>query len=82
MTTERYVNADGVVIDTEVLPDTMRELQVAEVVSVAPVVVQVLSSGRQAQLHKRLASMAAVQVGDLVLVCRVDAGLICVGEVI
>ncbi len=82
MTTETYVNADGHLIDTEVLPDAMRELQVAEVVSLSPVVVQV--GDRRRTLHKRLESIdvANVTVGTRLLVCRVEQGVIAVGVVI
>ena len=81
---ERIVDADGRVRDREVTPDADRDTQVCRVVSLAPVVVEVLSTGRQARLFKRLASLDVSQigVGDLVLVVAVEQGLIALGEVV
>ena len=85
MSTERYVDDQGRVIDSEVMPDHMRELQVVRVVSLTPTVVELLSNGRAFQVYKRLASLdvAAVTVGTLLLACRVEqGGIIILGEVI
>jgi hypothetical protein len=79
---ERVQLPDGRVVDREVRPDDQQPLRVAEVVSLGPVVVEV--DGQRRQLHKRLASVNVgnVQVGALLLVCRTEAGVIAVGEVI
>ena len=82
MITERYIDERGRARDRRVMPDARRELQVARVVSLAPVVVEV--DGREFQLHKRLASINVgnVGIGTLLLCCRVEQGVIAVGEVI
>ena len=80
MSTETFVDDRGRLRERRVMPDERRELQVARVVSLAPVVVEL--NGRERQLHKRLTSLSAIAVGDYILVCRVEQGLIAVGEVI
>ena len=79
MTTERYVNADGVVIESEVLPDVFREVVVAQVVDLAPPTVQ-LSSGRRIRVHARTVGLT-VQLLDRVLVCRVEQGVVAISKV-
>ena len=80
MSTETFVDDRGRLRERRVMPDERRELQVARVVSIAPVVVEL--NGRERQLHKRLASLSAIAVGDYILVCRTEAGIIALGEVI
>ena len=79
MTTERFVDGRGRVRERMVKPDN---LKVATVVSLSPVVVEV--DGNRHTLHKRLASIDVgnVGVGTLLLCCRVEQGLIAIGEVI
>ena len=82
MTTETYIDDRGRLRERRIVPDERRELQVARVVSLAPVVVEL--NGRERQLHKRLASIDVgnVTVGTLLLCCATEAGIIAVGEVI
>lgn len=84
MTTETHVDDQGRVREARVTPDVKAPLQVARVISMSPVVVEVLATGRRAQLFKRLRSLdvAQVGVGDLVLVAKVEQGLIALGEVV
>ena len=84
MTTETYIDDRGRLRESRVLPDAKAPLQVAEVISLTPMVVEVLATGRRAQLFKRLRSLdvAQVGVGDLLLVAKVEQGLIAVGEVV
>ena len=84
MTTETYIDDRGRLRESRVRPDVKAPLQVAEVISLTPVIVEVLATGRRAQLFKRLRSLdvAQVGVGDLLLVAKVEQGLIAVGEVV
>lgn len=84
MTVESFIDERGRVRERQVQPDDRRPLQVCRIVSLAPVVVEVLATGQRARLFKRLASLdvPAVGVGDLVLVCQVEQGLIALGEVV
>ena len=84
MTTERFTDAQGRVRERQVVADGRRPLQVARIVSLAPVVVEVLATGQRARLYRRLASLdvGSVGVGDLILVAAVEQGLIAIGEVV
>ena len=84
MSTETYIDDRGRLRESRVRPDAKAPLQVAEVISLTPVIVEVLATGRRAQLFKRLRSLdvAQVGVGDLLLVAKVEQGLIAVGEVV
>jgi len=84
MTTETYIDDRGRLRESRVRPDAKAPLQVAEVISLTPVIVEVLATGRRAQLFKRLASLdvAQIGVGDTLLVAKVEQGLIAVGKVV
>lgn len=80
--TEQVATVDGRVVERQVRPDERRELRVVEVVSVAPVMVEV--DGRPQRVFKRLRSVdaKALSVGSWLLVCRVEQGVVVLGEVI
>ena len=84
MSIETHIDDRGRLRESRVRPDSKAPLQVAEVISLTPVIVEVLATGRRAQLFKRLRSLdvAQVGVGDLLLVAKVEQGLIAIGEVV
>lgn len=84
MSVETFTDDLGRVRQRQVTPDARRDGQVCRVVSLAPVVVEVLSTGQRARLFKRLASLdvSSVGVGDLVFVVAVEQGLIAIGEIV
>lgn len=79
---ERVVAGDGRVVERRVEADHRRPLRAVQVVSTNPYIVDV--DGREVRLFKRLRSLdvSQVTVGSWLLVCRVEQGLIAVGEVI
>jgi len=89
MTTETYIDDQGRLRESRVRPDAKAPFQVAEVISLTPVVVEVLATGRRAQLYKWVRPLNVPQsapvevgVGDLLLVAKVEQGLIAMGEVV
>lgn len=80
MTTETFVDDDGRVIEREVLPDALREVAVARVVSLSPPAVRLPGRQRPARVHARVAGLS-VAVNDLVLVARVEQGVVAIGKV-
>jgi hypothetical protein len=84
MSTERYVNENGVVVDAEVKPDSERELKAAQVVAIGGGKVTVEFDGRRFDIYKRLSSLdpQTVVVGDWLLCCRVEQGVVALGEVV
>ena len=82
---ERYTRDDGVVIDRQVMSDIKRELRPAQVVAVEAGTVTVeIDNGRRFEVWKRCASLdvSAVVVGDWLLCCRVEQGIIAIDEVL
>lgn len=82
-TTEQYVDDHGIVRSERIRDDDRRPFQVVRVVSLAPFTVET-TNGRRHRLFRRLASVdvSAVAVGDWLLCCRVEQGVIVIGEVI
>ena len=80
MTTERYINEDGVVVDTEVLPDELREVVVGRVTSLSPPMAKIPSRPDPIRVHARTVGLT-VAVNDLVLLCRVEQGVVAISKV-
>lgn len=79
MRVERFVDADGVVRDRQVRPDSKRDVAVGRVVSLSPPAVEVPGRGR-VRVHARAVGLT-VGVGDWVLCARVEQGVVAICEV-
>lgn len=80
MTVERSVDENGIVTYSEETPPDMRQVEVGQVVSLVPPLVQVPGRFQPLKIKARTVGLV-VGVGDLVLVCRVSGGVCAVSKV-
>jgi hypothetical protein len=80
MTIETYVDADGRLVEAEVLADVFREVFVGRVVSLSPAKVTVPGRELPVRVHARMVGLT-VAVDDFVLLARVEQGVVAIGKV-
>ena len=78
---ERFVNADGVVVETEVTPDAVREIAVGRVVSLVPPMVRIPGREQPVPIAARFDGLSVV-VGDFVAIFRVEQGVVAMSKVV
>ena len=78
--TEQYVNADGVLIETQVKPDSMREIAVGTVTSKNPPLVKIPHRPDPVPIHARTIGLT-VEVGDLVAIFRTVQGTVALAKI-
>ena len=79
--TERFVNADGVVVETELTPDAVREISVGRVVSLSPPLVQVSDREKPVPIAARFDGLRIAE-GDFVAIFRVEHGVVAMSKVV
>lgn len=80
MTVERFTDEQGRLVERQVVPDALRQVAVARVVSLSPPSVRLQGRRDPVRVAARVVGLT-VSVGDFVLIVRAEQGVVAVGKV-